>query len=157
SLLDEEAKIVTSRLGKDRLRVAGTAEYNGMNKDIRADRIAPLANWTRRNFRDAATDRGVPWAGLRPRMPDTIPRRQAGSRPGVYYNTGHGHLGWTLSAATAQLITELIVQRQREAEPVRSATSPAAAAAPAAARNAHPADAHSPDPVHRESHGPRPV
>ncbi|HRL21710.1 MAG TPA: D-amino acid dehydrogenase [Alcaligenes sp.] len=157
SLLDEEAKIVTSRLGNDRLRVAGTAEYNGENKDIRADRIAPLVNWTRRNFHDAATDRVVPWAGLRPMMPDMMPRVQAGSRPGVYYNTGHGHLGWTLSAATAQIITELIVQRTREAEPLRSATTAAATAAPAAAHSARPADTHSPDPVHRESHGPRPV
>src|SRR5690606_30634047 len=42
SLLDERAKIVTSRLGQDRFRIAGTAEYNGENRDIRADRIAPL-------------------------------------------------------------------------------------------------------------------
>ena len=40
SLLDEDAKIVTSRLGRDRFRVAGTAEFNGENWDIRADRIA---------------------------------------------------------------------------------------------------------------------
>ena len=46
SLLDESAKIVTSRLGKDRFRVAGTAEFNGYNRDIRADRIQPLVDWT---------------------------------------------------------------------------------------------------------------
>lgn len=45
SLLDDAAKLVTSRLGADRLRVAGTAEYNGYNKDIRADRIRPLVEW----------------------------------------------------------------------------------------------------------------
>ena len=32
SLLDDKAKIVTSRLGKYRFRVAGTAEFNGFNK-----------------------------------------------------------------------------------------------------------------------------
>lgn len=37
SLLDDETKLVTSRLGTDRFRVAGTAEFNGYNKDIRAD------------------------------------------------------------------------------------------------------------------------
>src|SRR5690606_10038319 len=36
SLLDDKAKIVTSRLGKDRFRVAGTAEFNGVNRDIRS-------------------------------------------------------------------------------------------------------------------------
>ena len=50
SLLDESAKIVTSRFGPDRFRVAGTAEFNGFNRDIRADRIKPLVDWTRRNF-----------------------------------------------------------------------------------------------------------
>ena len=36
SLLDDPKKIVSSRLG-DRLRVAGTAELAGKNKDIRQD------------------------------------------------------------------------------------------------------------------------
>lgn len=31
SLLDDATKIVTSRLGPDRFRVAGTAEFNGFN------------------------------------------------------------------------------------------------------------------------------
>jgi len=35
SLLDDKAKIVTSRLGADRFRIAGTAEFNGRNKDNR--------------------------------------------------------------------------------------------------------------------------
>ena len=35
SLLDDKAKIVTSRLGSDRFRIAGTAEFNGYNRDIR--------------------------------------------------------------------------------------------------------------------------
>jgi D-amino-acid dehydrogenase len=33
-----------------------------------------------------------------------MPRIGPGTRPGVFYNTGHGHLGWTLSAATTQLV-----------------------------------------------------
>jgi D-amino-acid dehydrogenase len=28
--------------------------------------------------------------------------------PGVYYNTGHGHLGWTLSAVTAQIAANVV-------------------------------------------------
>ena len=102
SLLDESAKIVTSRLGQDRFRVAGTAEFNGFNRDIRADRIKPLVDWTRRNFGAIDTSNTVPWSGLRPMMPDMMPFVRAGRRPGIFYNTGHGHLGWTLSAATAQ-------------------------------------------------------
>jgi D-amino-acid dehydrogenase len=111
SLLDEKAKIVTSRLGRTRLRVAGTAEFNGENRDIRADRIRPLVDWTEKLFPGVGTDKTIPWAGLRPMMPDMMPRVKAGAQPGVFYNTGHGHLGWTLSAATAQMIADQIVSK----------------------------------------------
>ena len=105
SLLDEAAKIVTSRLG-DRFRVAGTAEFNGFNLDIRAERVQPLVDWTRKHFPNVMTSRVVPWCGLRPMTPNMLPRVGPGKRPGVFYNTGHGHLGWTLSAATAQVLAE---------------------------------------------------
>ena len=108
SLLDDSAKIVTSRLGPDRFRVAGTAEINGFNRDIRADRIAPLIQWTRRYFPDAATSRVIPWAGLRPMLPSMLPKVGKGHRRGVFYNTGHGHLGWTLSAATAASVADSV-------------------------------------------------
>jgi D-amino-acid dehydrogenase len=108
SLLDDEAKIVTSRLGIGRFRVAGTAEFNRENRDISAGRIRPLADWTRRLFPGVETDRVVPWSGLRPMLPSMMPRIGRGRRPGVFYNTGHGHLGWTLSCATAEMVAESV-------------------------------------------------
>jgi len=108
SLLDDKTKIVTSRLGTDRFRVAGTAEFNGENRDIRADRIRPLVDWTRKLFPGVDTSRVIPWAGLRPMLPNMMPRVGAGSKPGVFYNTGHGHLGWTLCAATAEILAEKV-------------------------------------------------
>jgi D-amino-acid dehydrogenase len=110
SLLDDAAKIVTSRLGANRFRVAGTAEFNGFNRDIRADRIQPLVDWTRRHFSAVDTSRVVPWSGLRPMLPSMLPKVAAGRQRGVYYNTGHGHLGWTLSAATAQLVAGMVAR-----------------------------------------------
>jgi len=109
SLLDESAKIVLSRLGKDRLRIAGTAEFNGYNRDIRADRIQPLIDWTHRNF-DISTEYVIPWTGLRPMMPNMMPVVRQGKHKRVFYNTGHGHLGWTLSAATAAMISQQVAQ-----------------------------------------------
>ncbi|MFQ6546693.1 D-amino acid dehydrogenase [Aestuariibius sp. 2305UL40-4] len=108
SLLDDKAKIVTSRLGDGRFRIAGTAEFNGENRDIRADRIRPLVQWCETHFPGVSTENVVPWAGLRPMMPDMMPRVGAGRRAGVFYNTGHGHLGWTLSAATAQAVSGVV-------------------------------------------------
>ena len=116
SLLDDETKLVTSRLGDDRFRVAGTAEFNGFNRDIRADRIRPLVDWVNRCFPGVSTRQVVPWAGLRPMMPDMMPRVGAGRQANVFYNTGHGHLGWTLSAVTAEMVASHVAQaRQRAA------------------------------------------
>jgi D-amino-acid dehydrogenase len=114
SLLDDETKLVTSRLGAERFRVAGTAEFNGYNRDIRADRIKPLVNWVKQCFPGVSTRQVVPWAGLRPMMPDMMPRVGAGKQPNVFYNTGHGHLGWTLSAATADAVAMLVEDRSRK-------------------------------------------
>ncbi|MDO5102727.1 MAG: D-amino acid dehydrogenase [Lautropia sp.] len=108
SLLDDETKLVSSRLGDNRFRVAGTAEFNGYNYDIRADRIKPLIDWVHACFPGVNTRSVVPWAGLRPMMPDLMPRVMKGKQPGVFYNTGHGHLGWTLSAATAEMTGDMV-------------------------------------------------
>ena len=110
SLLDDETKLVTSRLGLDRFRVAGTAEFNGFNRDIRADRIKPLVDWVNQCFPKVSTRSVVPWAGLRPMMPNMMPRVGRGKAANVFYNTGHGHLGWTLSAVTADMVAGVVAQ-----------------------------------------------
>jgi len=53
-----------------------------------------------------STRQVVPWAGLRPMTPSMMPRVGRGKQANVFYNTGHGHLGWTLSAATAEALAE---------------------------------------------------
>jgi D-amino-acid dehydrogenase len=108
SLLDDETKLVTSRLGANRFRVAGTAEFNGVDYDIRADRIAPLINWVAQCFPNIDTRSVVPWAGLRPMLPNMMPRVGPGRAANVFYNTGHGHLGWTLSAITADMVGDIV-------------------------------------------------
>jgi glycine/D-amino acid oxidase-like deaminating enzyme len=53
-------------------------------------------------------------------MPNMLPRVGKGAKPNVYYNTGHGHLGWTLSACTAEMIADII---QIDAKPVYVSTA----------------------------------
>lgn len=107
SLLDDDAKIVTSTLGNV-LRVAGTAEFNGQNRDIRIDRITPLMRWVQKYYPDLELRDYKSWAGLRPMTPNMMPIVKVGKKPNIWYNTGHGHLGWTLSAYTAKQVTEMI-------------------------------------------------
>jgi D-amino-acid dehydrogenase len=108
SLLDDNAKIVTSRLGATHFRVAGTADFNRLNRDSPWRRIEPMIDWSRRHFPEMSTRQVVPWAGLRPMMPNMMPCVRRGRNARVFYNTGHGHLGWTLSAATADAVCALV-------------------------------------------------
>jgi len=41
-------------------------------------------------------------------LSDMLPRVGAGRRSRVFYKTGHGHLGWTLSAATAEIVAAAV-------------------------------------------------
>jgi D-amino-acid dehydrogenase len=55
--------------------------------------------------REGATE----WMGHRPALPDTVPILSASARTkGVFYATGHGHLGLTYAATTARLMGDLI-------------------------------------------------
>lgn len=110
SLLDDEAKIVTSRLG-NRFRVAGTAELAGENYDIRRDRIEPLLSWVKSNFPTIDRSQYSQWACLRPMTPDMMPIVKQSKNPKVFYHVGHGHLGWTLSPATANQLVYLMSGR----------------------------------------------
>ena len=101
SLLDDEKKIVCSRLGEKRLRIAGLAELNGYNLDIIQKRIRPLIAWCNKMFPNINTKDIKPWAGLRPMTPNMLPIFKRSIENKVWLNTGHGHLGWTLSAYTS--------------------------------------------------------
>lgn len=108
SLLDDQAKIVTSTLG-NRFRVAGTAELAGENYDIRRDRIEPLLNWVGTNFPELDISNYSSWACLRPMTPNMMPIvSKSKKNPKIFYHTGHGHLGWTLSPATAKQLIKIV-------------------------------------------------
>jgi D-amino-acid dehydrogenase len=110
SLLDDDRKIVCSTLG-NQLRVAGTAELADDNLDIRRERIEPLLNWVATNFPQVDHGTYLPWACLRPMASDMMPITRRSTRyASVWYNGGHGHLGWTLGAATAKQLVEMITE-----------------------------------------------
>jgi len=108
SLLDDEAKIVCSRLG-DRFRVAGTAELTGHNHKITKSRINPLLRWVKENFPNLNINEYSPWACLRPMTPDMMPIvMKSNFNSKIFYHCGHGHLGWTTAPATAQRLAKMM-------------------------------------------------
>ena len=78
-------------------------------------------NWTRRDvvvegsralFPDLDDTGATRWMGPRPSTPDTLPIIGAHpAHPDVLFATGHGQLGLTLSAVTAEVTGELAVGR----------------------------------------------
>jgi len=112
SLTDDEAKVVYSRLG-NRLRVAGTAEFAGLDTHINPARIAPLLRRVRQifprlEFRDDAVE---PWTGLRPATPSNVPLIGPTRYRNLFVNTGHGTLGWTLAVGSGRLLADLVAGR----------------------------------------------
>lgn len=111
SLTDDEYKIVFSRFGR-RLRVAGTVEIGGDGLELNAARCDALRRRTQALFPEAC-DFSQPryWAGLRPLTPSNVPYLGASRINGLYLNTGHGTLGWTLAAGSGQVIADLVSGR----------------------------------------------
>ena len=54
------------------------------------------------------------WAGLRPMTPRGIPIFGRGRHQNLYYNTGHGHMGWTMSCGSARIAADLVAGRKPE-------------------------------------------
>lgn len=108
SLTDDERKIVFSRLGC-RLRIAGTAEFNGFNRVLDPVRCQALMDRARWWFPDLLVA-GEPrlWCGLRPATPSNVPYLGGSGIPGLWLNTGHGTLGWTLSCGSASALAAKI-------------------------------------------------
>ena len=91
------------------IRVGGTVEMAGLDAapDYRRARIT--VKRAKEALPNLACEDFTEWMGHRPALPDTVPILSASARtPGLFYATGHGHLGVTHAATTARLMGELI-------------------------------------------------
>jgi glycine/D-amino acid oxidase-like deaminating enzyme len=87
-----------------RLRVAGTVEFGGTARPATLKRWALLDRGARELFPSLPRPSSQ-WLGFRPSMPDSVPViGRARGAPGVMLAFGHGHLGLTLAAVTAELV-----------------------------------------------------
>jgi D-amino-acid dehydrogenase len=108
SLTDDEYKLVFSRLG-DRLRIAGTAELNGYDRDLNRVRCEAIVRRVEQLFPGAGdTEQAQFWTGLRPATPSNVPIIGGSKLPNLYLNTGHGTLGWTHSCGSGKSIARIV-------------------------------------------------
>ena len=114
SVTDDQHKIVIARLG-DKLRIAGTAEFNGYNTDLDPRRARATLDAGAALFPDALDLEAAEfWAGLRPLTPDGVPVIGRTPFSNLILNTGHGTLGWTLACASGRIAADLAADREPE-------------------------------------------
>ena len=108
SLLDDDRKLVYSRLG-NRLRVAGMADIVGYDTSTPKARIATIVAAATSLFPGLGEAADVePWAGLRPKTPDSVPIIGPTPYANLFLNTGHGYLGWTMACGSGRVVADLV-------------------------------------------------
>jgi len=109
ALTDSENKIVYSRIG-DIFRAAGAVEIGGLKASKNSNQINFLKLKIKSSFSDFGNiNKAQEWFGFRPFRPNSIPLiGEVKNYGNLYLNTGHGHLGWTLSCGSAKILAGLI-------------------------------------------------
>ena len=114
TVMDETYKVAITRLG-DRIRVGGLAEINGFNMSLDARRRATLDKSLTDLFAGACNPaEALFWCGLRPMTPDGTPIIGKTKYANLFLNTGHGTLGWTMSAGSGRLIADIVSGRKTD-------------------------------------------
>jgi len=106
--LDETNLVAISRFG-DRVRVTATAEFAGYDTSHKPADFAFMKSVVQDLYPDGADyHRAEMWAGLRPMTPDNLPVLGRRKYRNLWFNTGHGHIGWTMSHGSARIVADII-------------------------------------------------
>ncbi len=109
--VDEEHLVAYARMG-DRLRLTAKAEFAGYDRSHRPEDFRHLLQVARGLFPTGGDyARPLYWAGLRPMTPEGTPILGQTRYRNLFLNTGHGHMGWTMSCGSARIITDIIAGR----------------------------------------------
>ncbi len=109
--VDEHNLVAISRFG-DRVRVTATAEFAGYDTSHKPSDFTFMKRVTQELYPQGADfDRAEMWAGLRPMTPTNLPFFGRRRFRNLFLNTGHGHIGWTMSHGSARITADLIAGR----------------------------------------------
>ncbi len=110
--IDEDNLFAYVRMG-DRVRLTAVAEFVGYDTSHRPSDFASMLKAAKELLPNAGDyDRPSYWACLRPMTPEGTPILGKGRHENLYYNTGHGHMGWTMACGTARITADLIAGRR---------------------------------------------
>lgn len=109
--VDEDNLVAICPMGR-RLRITSTAEFAGYDKTYTATDFRAMFNAAKELYPSGGDySRPEYWAGLRPMTPTTVPILGPARYQNLYVNTGHGHIGWTMSCGSAKITADLIAGR----------------------------------------------
>ncbi len=110
--VDEDNLLAYCPMG-DRFRLTSTAEFSGYDDSHTPADFKVMLGKAREIFPKAA-DYSQPtyWAGLRPMTPSGMPIIDRSPYDNLWLNTGHGHMGWTMSCGSARIAADLIAGRE---------------------------------------------
>jgi len=112
--LHEEDLLGFSTMG-DHFRVSSVSEFCGYDLGHSPEDFEHILKTAKRLFPNAGNYNKVEfWSGLRPMTPEGTPILGKGVHSNLFYNTGHGHLGWTMSCGTARITADLIANKSPE-------------------------------------------
>ena len=112
--IDEDNLLAFSLMG-DRIRFTSVAEISGYDTTCTPSDFINMVELANSLFPDAFDFSQIEyWAGLRPMTPNGSPIFGRGKMRNLYYNTGHGHLGWTMCTGSARITADLIEGKKVE-------------------------------------------
>ena len=99
----------------DHFRISSVSEFSGYDVGHTPEDFEHIFKCAKKLFPNAGNyDKAKCWSGLRPMTPEGTPILGKGPHSNLYYNTGHGHLGWTMSSGTARITADLIGGKKPE-------------------------------------------
>ncbi|WER46796.1 D-amino acid dehydrogenase [Cupriavidus sp. WKF15] len=108
TVLDETYKVAITRF-EDRIRVGGMAQIVGYDRSLDPAKRRTLEHVVTDLFPGAGdVSQATFWTGLRPMTPDGTPIVGPTQVRGLWLNTGHGTLGWTMACGSGKLLSDLV-------------------------------------------------
>jgi len=120
---DMRNHISVTRLG-DRVRVSGGAEL-GATKEPSEHAVKQMYRTLNTLF-PGASDFGRSaqiWKGASLFTPDGLPLIGASKVPGIWFNLGHGHNGWSMACGSARVVADLIANKPGELDTTKLAVN----------------------------------
>ena len=114
SITDMARKLVfapIARDGRSAVRIAGIADLESNDMTLDGRRIDILRRAAAELLGIKAAGDIAPWCGLRPTTPDSRPIIGWSPLAGLFINSGHGMLGWTLACGSARLTADMIERK----------------------------------------------